>query len=300
MKPLWLVQPRLDAGEYRDKLIGSVVKYPGLPTERRIPYRTETLPKEMVMDLDPKPVHMRNVAFWRNRIKDARVSASFNDIMTFFAQRAKADGAENIATVARIWHMDSPGEKFKELLKNKQYYDELFDLLRSNHGQGYFITDIVTVANLEATEWKENSNGGRAGAKVPLDPSTAIDVGIDASFYVSHEKGSSMTYEEEMIVFLGYRLIRLEKLKGLRARLRAVFLGEKHGFAVHDGSDYWPEIKDGPVAGQVESFLGVPPSAGATYQAESDLPPTVNRRSAASLLDERIVQELDFDVEVVG
>ncbi|KAJ3473107.1 hypothetical protein NLG97_g10514 [Lecanicillium saksenae] len=226
-KPLWLVQPRLDAGEYRDKLIGSVVKYPNLPTERRIPYRTEKLPKEMVMDLDPKPVRMRNVAFWQNRMKDAKVSASFNDIMQFFAQRAKASKKQNVATVARMWHMDSPGEKFKELLKNKQYYDELFELLRSNHDQGYFITDIVTVANLETLERSENGGGAGAGVKVPLDPSTGIDIGVDASFHVAHENGSTVTYDEEMIVFLGYRLIRLEKLTGKRAKLRTMLMGQK-------------------------------------------------------------------------
>lgn len=294
-KPLWLVQPRLDAGEYRDKLIGSVVKYPNLPTERRIPYKTDKLPKEMVMDLDPKPVRMRNVAFWQNRMKDAKVSASFNDIMTFFAQRAKSKGAENVAPVARIWHMDSPGEKFKELLKNKQYYDELFELLRSNHDHGYFITDIVTVANLETTNWTENSGGAGAGVKVPLDPSTGIDVGVEAKFHVAHEEGSSITYDEEMIVFLGYRLIRLDKLTGKRAKLRAMFMGPKYGFAVHDGSDYWPALEDGPVPGQAENFLGtVPPS-----EEEGPDGPS-SRRSTTSLLDEAIVQELKFDVEVVG
>ncbi|OAA77261.1 hypothetical protein LEL_04084 [Akanthomyces lecanii RCEF 1005] len=302
-KPLWLVQPRLDAGEYRDKLIGSVVKYPNLPTERRIPYKTETLPREMVMDLDPKPVRMRNVAFWQNRIKDARVSASFNDIMQFFAQRARASKASNAATVARMWHMDSPGEKFKALLQNKQYYDELFELLRSNHDQGYFITDIVTVANLETTESQERSGGGGTGIKVPLDPSLGVDVGAEASFHVAREKGSSVTYDEEMIVFLGYRLIRLEKLTGKRAKLRTMLMGPKYGFSVHDGSDYWPEIKDGPVPGQVEPFLGSLPVSVVVAPAESehangDGP--ASRRSNASLLDEAIVRELEFDVEVVG
>ncbi|KAJ6785775.1 hypothetical protein PWT90_03033 [Aphanocladium album] len=303
-KPLWLVQPRLDAGEYRDKLIGSVVKYPNLPTERRIPYRTEKLPKEMVMDLDPKPVRMRNVAFWQNRMKDAKVSASFNDIMQFFAQRAKASKRQNVATVARMWHMDSPAEKFKELLKNKQYYDELFELLRSNHDQGYFITDIVTVANLETLERTENGAGAGAGVKVPLDPSTGIDVGAEASFHVSHENGSTVTYDEEMIVFLGYRLIRLEKLTGKRARLRTMFMGQKYGFSIHDGSDYWPEIKDGPVPGQVEPFLGSVPASVMAESEQREAPSGAGgpsaRRSNASLLDEAIVRELNFDVEVVG
>ncbi|TQV92058.1 hypothetical protein V2A60_004364 [Cordyceps javanica] len=301
IKPLWLVQPRLDAAEYRDKLIGSVVKYPNLPTERHIPYQTEKLPKEMVMDLDPKPVRMRNVAFWQNRIKDARVSASFNDIMQFFAQRAQANKAANVATVARMWHMDSPGEKFKALLRNKQYYDELFALLRSNHDQGYFVTDIVTVANLETTESRERGAGAGAGVKVPLDPSlVGVDVGAEASFHVAREKGSSVTYDEEMIVFIGYRLVRLEKLTGKRAKLRAMLLGQKHGFSVHDGSDYWPEIKDGPVPGQVEPFLGSVPAAAMMAAASEQDTASMARRSTGSLLDEAIVRELNFDVEVVG
>ena len=100
-KPLWLVQPRLDASEYRDKLIGCVVKYTDLPLERRVPYHMNKLPRELVPDLDPKPVQVRNVKFWTRRIKDATVSASVNEILEAFGERAKEESHKNVATVAR-------------------------------------------------------------------------------------------------------------------------------------------------------------------------------------------------------
>ena len=288
IKPLWLVQPRLDASEYRDKLIGSVVKYPNLPTERHIPYRTDKLPLEMVTDLDPKPVRVRNVAFWKRRIKDAGVEASVNDILNIFAERAKADNSEKVATVARVWHMDAPGKKFKDLLKHQQYFEELFDLLRSNHDQGYFVTDVITLANLEMSDWTERSGGAGASAQVPIDPSFGVDVGGGANFNVLREQGHSVTYEEETIVFLGYRLVRLEKVSGMRAKMGRVFLGKKHGFAVHDGFDYWPEMVEKPVPGNAENFM-------AAMTPATEEPPEPELMACDDIAD-----ELGFDVEIVG
>ncbi|KAH6889895.1 hypothetical protein B0T10DRAFT_487017 [Thelonectria olida] len=285
-KPFWLIQPRLDANEYRDKLIGSVVKYPGLPTERRIPYRYKKQPRELVSDLDPKPIQVRNVKFWQRRIKDARVSASVNEILEGFVERAKEDSNENTATVARLWHMDSPSQKFKELLKNKQYFEELFDLLRDNHDQGYFITEIVTLVNLESSSESGRSKGAGASAKVPLDPNTGVRVGAGGHVGVMHESGRSATYEEETIVFLGYRLVRLEKVDSKRAKLGRMFLGPKHGFAVMEGSDYWPTMVEKPVEGNAEPFMGDPPK-----------PPEL---SAEEMELNAIMVELGFDVEVVG
>ncbi|KAK5995897.1 hypothetical protein PT974_04315 [Cladobotryum mycophilum] len=289
-KPLWLVQPRLDAGEYRDKLIGSVVKYPDLPTERHIPYRITTKhPREIVPDLDPKPIQVRNVKFWTRRIKDASVSASLNEILEAFVERAKEDTSENMATVARIWHMDSPGEKFKELLKNKAYFEELFELLRSNHDQGYFVTDIVSLTNMEVSDSTGRSKGVGASAKVPVDPSFAIDVGAGAKFQVVREKGFSAYYEEETIVFLGYRLVRLEKVDGTRAKLGRIFLGQKHGFTVRDGFDYWPELVERAVEGNAEPFL-----AAETPKVEEA------RELGDDIECDEIAEELGFDFEVVG
>ncbi|KAL7930626.1 hypothetical protein V8C35DRAFT_312535 [Trichoderma chlorosporum] len=290
-KPLWLIQPRLDAGVYRDKLIGSVVKYPDLPTERHIPYRPGAkLPRDIVPDLDPKPIQVRNVKFWTRRIKDAGVSASLNEILEAFVDRAKEDKSENMATVARIWHMDSPGEKFKELLKDKEYFEELFELLRSNHDQGYFITDIVSLTNMEINDSTGRSSGIGAEVKVPTpEPSLNINIGAGGRFQVHREKGYSAYYEEETIVFLGYRLVRLEKVEGTRAKLGRLFLGHKAGFTVRDGFDYWPELVERAVEGNAEPFL-----AAVTPKEETK---ELGEEDAAF---EAIVDELGFDFEVVG
>ncbi|UKZ83752.1 hypothetical protein TrVFT333_011562 [Trichoderma virens FT-333] len=290
-KPLWLIQPRLDAGVYRDKLIGSVVKYPDLPTERHIPYRTGAkLPRDIVADLDPKPIQVRNVKFWTRRIKDAGVSASLNEILEAFVDRAKEDSSEKMATVARIWHMDSPGEKFKELLKNKEYFEELFELLRSNHDQGYFITDIVTLTNMEISDSTGRSSGVGATVKVPIpEPTLNVNIGAGGRFQVVREKGYSAYYEEETIVFLGYRLVRLEKVEGTRAKLGRLFLGHKTGFTVRDGFDYWPELVERAVEGNAEPFL----SAETPKEEKKEL-------GEEEEAFEAIVDELGFDFEVVG
>ncbi|KAL7955875.1 hypothetical protein V8C34DRAFT_290187 [Trichoderma compactum] len=290
-KPLWLIQPRLDAGVYRDKLIGSVVKYPDLPTERHIPYRAGAkLPRDIVPDLDPKPIQVRNVKFWTRRIKDAGVSASLNEILEAFVDRAREDNSEKMATVARIWHMDSPGEKFKELLKNKEYFEELFELLRSNHDQGYFITDIVTLTNMEINDSTGRLSGVGAEVKVPIpEPTLNVNIGAGGRFQVLREKGYSAYYEEETIVFLGYRLVRLEKVGGTRATLGRLFLGHKAGFTVRDGSDYWPELVERAVEGNAEPFL----SAETPKEEKKEL-------GEEEVEFEAIVDELGFDFEVVG
>lgn len=286
-KPLWLITPRLDASEYRDKLIGSVVKYPDLPLERHIPYKSTKLPLEMVSNLDPKPVQVRNARFWNRRIKDAGVEASLNELFEFFGERAKQESTERVATVARVWHMDSPGEKFKELLKNKQFFEELYDLLRSNHNVGYFITDVVTLANMQVTEETGHSKGAGASVQVPIDQTLGlISAGGGAHAQVSREKGYSASYEDELIVFLGYRKVELEKVDGARAKLGRAFLGQKHGFAVRDGMDYWPKMEERPVPGNANEYLG-------------------DRTPGAELsLEEReelmIVHELGFDVSIGG
>ena len=255
-KPLWLVQPRLDATEYRDKLMGSVVKYPDMPIERHIPYRSPKLPLELVPDLDPKPVQVHNLQFWMRNIMDANVHASVNDIMQAFADRAKEDSSESVATVARVWHMDSPGEKFKDLLRNRQYFDELFELLQSNHNAGYFVTDMITLVNLETTQMQGNSKSAGAKAQVPVDPSLGVDIGAGAKLGVLREKGYSACFEGEIIVFMGYRKVELEKVDGMRARLRRVIQGEKHGYSVANRQDYWPKMAERPVDGNSAGFLG--------------------------------------------
>lgn len=292
-KPLWLVQPRLDAGEYRDKLMGCVVKYPDLPVERRIPYHSGKLPRDMVPNLDPKPVQVRNVKFWTRRIQDASVSASVNEILEVFGERAKEESHKNVATVARVWHMDSPGEKFKELLKHKQYFDELFELLQDNHGEGYFVTDIVTLINLEISDESSHKKGAGAGAQIPIDPSFGIDIHARGRLQVVREQGYSACFEEESIVFLGYRKVVLEKVTGKRAALERMFLGQKHGLTIRDQQAYWPKdhfinMVERPVPGNVPQFMSPP-----TPQAEE---PTAVIEGELDAIE----TELGYYFEVVG
>ncbi|KAG5993612.1 hypothetical protein E4U54_003315 [Claviceps lovelessii] len=258
-KGLWLISPRLDASEYRDKLLGSVVKYPHLPTESHIPYRSTKFPKELVPDLDPKPVQVHNVRFWERNIHDATLKATVSNIIDAFVDRAKERSSENVATIARVWHMDSPGEKFKDLLHHDQYFDELFDLLQGNHGVGYFITDIVTFMNLEETQSHGSSKAVGVSAQVPVDPSTGISVGTGARVGIVRENGYSACYEGESIVFMGYRKIELVKVSGARAKLRRMLQGERHGLAVMDRADHWPEMRDLPHEGDrgtIHNFMG--------------------------------------------
>ncbi|KAJ6442264.1 major facilitator superfamily transporter [Purpureocillium lavendulum] len=268
VKPLWLIQPCLDAGEYRDKLIGSVVKYPELPTERRIPYHSGTLPRDLVAGLDPKPLTVHNVNFWKRNIKDGAVRASVSDLIDLFVDRARADTTSRTATVARMWHMDSPGEKFKALLRDRAYFDELFDLLRDNHDRGYFVTDVVTLANLEVVETTgvHAGAGAQASLPVPLDGGlaggllTIPAVGGGARAQVTREGGFSGAFEGETVVFLGYRQVLLEKVDGARARLRRAVLGgqtRRKGWAVRDNLDYWPTVVDGPAPGNA-NWMGTP------------------------------------------
>lgn len=288
-KPLWLIQPRLDAAVYRDLLIGSVVKYPDLPTESRVPFHGKPA-RELVADLDPVPVQVRNVKFWTRNIKDASISATVNDLLEGFMERAKEESSEKVATVARVWHMDSPGERFKELLKNRAYFEELFELLKSNRYQGYFITDIVTLMNLEIRDEEGTSKGVGAGAKV-VEPNTGLNIGGSARIQAQREKGYSASYESETIVFIGYRQIRLEKVDGTRARLSRFFKGQQHGFAVRDEFDYWPDLVDRPYEGNTEGFLG----------ARTPTPEDENKQLTKEEADQHgIMGVLGFDVEIVG
>ncbi|KAG5921498.1 hypothetical protein E4U42_005834 [Claviceps africana] len=258
-KGLWLICPRLDASEYRDKLMGSVIKYPDLPTERRIPYRSTKLPRELVPDLDPKPVQVHSVRFWERNIRDATLKATISNVIDAFVDGAKERTSENMATVARVWHMDSPGEKFKDLLRHPQYFDELFELLRTNNGVGYFVTDIVTFVNLEETQLHGSARAAGVSAQVPVDPGTGVRVGAGARIGVVREQGYSACYEGEAIVFMGYRKIELVKVTGARARLRRMLQGQKHGLAVMDRADHWPEMTDLPHEGDggiVNNFMG--------------------------------------------
>jgi hypothetical protein len=143
--PLVVIYPRLDAEEYRDRLIGSVVKCPEMPTARYIPSKSTEQAIQIIPTIDPKPFQNRNIGFLTQRIKDINVSSMVNDILEGFSGSSNT----NAATLARVWHMDSPDKNFEELLKNKAYFKHLFNLLGSSQDEeGYFITDIVTLVDI--------------------------------------------------------------------------------------------------------------------------------------------------------
>jgi len=133
--------------------MGTVVKYPDIPTETYVPYKIEKLPKNIILKLNP-PTQVRNIEFWTHRIKDTKILSSVNKVLEEFHESSNA----TTATTALLWHMDLPGEKFKELLKNMAYLEQVVDLLRnSKNHEGYFVTDIVTLVNYEVAIESRNS-----------------------------------------------------------------------------------------------------------------------------------------------
>ncbi|GAO18974.1 hypothetical protein UVI_02014840 [Ustilaginoidea virens] len=275
---LWVISPRLDALEYREKLMGSVVKYPDFPIESHVPYHSPVRPKELVPDLDPRPIQVRNMHFWDKNVVDAKMKATIQSIVATFVDATKENSTEAMATIARVWHMSSPGEKFKALLRDEYYFDEVFKLLQSNHGVGYFITAIVTFVNLEERQIYGSSTGAGGSLEGPFDSRTGFNSRCEAVFGIAHERFHSECYQGETIVFMGYRKIELVKVKGIRAKLRRLFQGEKHGLAIMDRDDHWPEMKELPHQGTVNNFLGGPDSASARNSMEEERDPEAKKR----------------------
>ena len=73
-KPLFHIYPYLDAGEYRNTLLGSVVKYPDIPTEGYAPYKAGKLPRQIVPGLDPRPIQVKNTKFLTHRVQDRAIT----------------------------------------------------------------------------------------------------------------------------------------------------------------------------------------------------------------------------------
>jgi hypothetical protein len=282
-KPLFLIQPRLDAGEYREKLIGSVVKYPYRPTEVYSPYDAKVLPKDIVT-LDPKPVVISNINFFSSRIKDTEIRASFNGILDGFVHKGSGTTNQNAATCARVWHMDAPARKFKELLKNEAYYAELFSLLKQNDGRSlYFIASMVTLVNMTVVNETGKSRGAGGTAHLPVDPSMGLNVGAHGHVNSGSAAGAQATYEGEMIVLLGYREVRLEKLKGIKAKVGRTLGSPMSGFTIKDGN-LMPIISEEPAQGNIDGVLGYRPNeAGSGEQGNDD-----------------VVKELGYDIEIFG
>jgi hypothetical protein len=155
---------------------------------------------------------------------------------------------------------------------------------------------------MEISDSSGRTAGVGAEVKVPIpDPSFNLNIGAGGRFQVHREKGYSACYEEETIIFLGYRLVRLEKVEGTRAKLGRLFLGNKNGFTVRDGFDYWPEMVERAVEGNSEPFLGAMDEVKKP-EDETKKPEDEARRPSEeeSAEYDAIVEELGYDFEVVG
>ncbi|KAH7116410.1 hypothetical protein EDB81DRAFT_953007 [Dactylonectria macrodidyma] len=280
-KPLFQIRPPLDAAEYRDNLMGSVVKYPDMPTETYVSYKIEKLPKNIILKLNP-PTQVRNIEFWTHRIKETKVLSSVNEVLERFHESSNA----TMATTALLWHMDLPGEKFKELLKNTAYLEQLFDLLRnSKNHEGYFITDIVTLVNYEVAIESRNAQTNS------VTEQAGLEVGASIQHRVSSQYWYSGCFEGELIVFLGYHRVKLKKMDGAMATLGRLFLGQNHGLKVQYGFDFWPQKIEGPAERGVEISLG-------DISGRNKIVKEQRVRLPDGHVE--IVRELGFDVEIVG
>lgn len=312
-KPLWMIEPRLEAGQHRDRVLGTLVKYPDLPRERYIPYRSTRTPRDMVPGLYSEPVQMRDVRYWQRRARDPSVLAKLGNVFSAFAKRPHRDTRQRTATAVRMWSVDAPGDKFRELLTHKDYLDEAVELLLSTADrEAYFVTDVVTLVNLEESDetfWSADVGSAAAApapvpavAAAPDDDDAAAPVDLapraGARVLVRHEKRRSATYEGETIVFLGYRLVRLVRTPGTRARIGRALLGGRHGVAPEHGLEYWPHVVEKPVEGDFEGFMdpriqdpGVPGPGIRDHDEQPDRGPPE---------ESEVFRKLGFDVEIFG
>ena len=90
-KPFLHVYPRLDAAEYRKKLIGSVVKYPDLPIERYMPNKASKQPRQIVSGLVPQPTHVKDLRFLTHRM-DSNASSLLDAYFEGLFQSVDAEG----------------------------------------------------------------------------------------------------------------------------------------------------------------------------------------------------------------
>jgi hypothetical protein len=263
--PLVVIYPYLDAGEYSNRLIGSVVKYPDMPIERYIPSRSTKQASQIIPTLNPKPSQIRNVGFLTHGIKDVHVSSMVNEILEGFFGSSNT----NATTLARIWHMSSPDKNFKELLENKAYFKQLFNLLKSSQDEeGYFITDIVTLVDI--TEQSLGLHGRYTGASPLSNSLLRTQTGPLGQQQAVRDNGYSQYVEGELIICLGYRRVKLEKVNSLMAMIGRLFQGQGYGYTARLGLDYQPQ--------EVQTPTNI---TGSDEHAE-------------------IIRELGFDVKIVG
>ncbi|UNI16731.1 hypothetical protein JDV02_003142 [Purpureocillium takamizusanense] len=280
-KPLFHIYPYLDAGEYRNTLLGSVVKYPDIPTEGYAPYKAGKQPRQIIPGLDPTPIQVKNIKFLTHKIQDSDISSSLDDYLTGFFQNPNSV----VRTAARLWHMESAAENLQKLLQKRTYTRQLIKLLQNSHNQeGYFVTDIVTLFDAAEDTYRSPATM----AQLTIDVS-ARQPRTTGQCHVQTAEHCPVYYGGETIVFLGYRRVRLEKSDGIIAKLARLFLGQGQGLRVTDKSDYWPDTIGRPAKSSVETPLD---DSGDSNEAGDSLP-----RPNAYI---KIARELGFDVEVVG
>lgn len=280
-KPLFQIHPPLDTAEYRDNLIGSIVKYPDIPTETYVSYKIEKLPKNIILKLNPS-TQVRNIEFWTHRIKKTKGLSSVNKIFERFHESSNT----TIATTALLQHIDLPGKKFKKLLQNTAYLEQLFDLLKnSKNHKGYFITDIITLVNYKVTIESQNLQTNSIIKQVGSEISTSIQHQVSSQYWYSRY------YKGELIVFLRYYRIKLKKIDGTIATLRRLFLGQNYSLKVRHGFDFWPQKIDSPAERGMEISLG--DTSGRNK---------IIKKQRVQLPDSHIeiVRKLGFDIEIVG
>jgi hypothetical protein len=282
---LKVIYPRLDAEEYRDRLIGSVVKYPDMPTERYIPSKSTEPAIQIIPTIDPKPFQIRNIGFLTQRIEDVDISSMVNDILEGFSGSSNT----NAATLARVWHMDSPDKNFEKLLKNKAYFKQLFNMLRSSQDEeGYFITDILTLVDI--TEQYLGLDDRYSAVLASSSPSLRTQIEPFGKQYVVRENKCSGYAEGELVIFLGYRRVRLEKVHSFMAMVRRIFQGQGCGYTARLDSNYQPRVVQTPT-----KDIDARSDGKSTWKAEGKA-----QLVAGSNEHTEIVRELGFDVKIVG
>ncbi|KAF5127213.1 hypothetical protein E5D57_008141 [Metarhizium anisopliae] len=277
------IYPHLDAAEYRNALIGSVVKYPDLPIEGYMPYKASKQPRQIVRSLDPQPIQVKDMKFLTHRMKDACAIS----LLDGYLEESQGVGAKG-RTEARLWHMDSPGKKFQELLKNKAYFKQLIKLLQHCRGyEAYFITDIITlVPGASVPDKPRDDRGQEIKNRLPLPHE------LDTQNHIQGMKHAPPYFEGETILFLGYSRIRLEKPSGVLAKLTRAFLGETRGIIVRDESDYWPQSTQRPSKENINTSLDDASQRAADRVGDRSVGVSGNHTETA--------RKLGFDIEIVG
>jgi hypothetical protein len=246
-----------------------------------MPYKSCQQPRQIVRSLDPRPTQVNGINYLTNTI-DTVASSLLDDYLKEF-QGAGAKGR----TLTRLWHMDSPGQKFQELLKNKAYFKQLIKLLQHCRDyEGYFITDVITlVPGASVPDESPDESGQEINNQLPLPHKH------DTQNH-TQEADAPRYFKGETILFLGYNRIRLQKPPSVLAKLMRAFLGEMHGIVARDESDYWPQSIERVPKENINTFLGDVSQKAADIVGYQSVGVSDNHAE--------IIRKLGFDVEIVG